>query len=363
MKLRFGSEADVRFLLERGADPNRGPIKFMPSASMPALVALLLEHGWNINEGDGQRTLLHHDANHGHGKKVRVLLDFGADPNVRDAAGRARCTWWRHGGQGARRSGRWWVRAPMSKPAMPPGARHLRWRGKRVDVSRRRNSPRWARCADFRGGCRCLGGCPLCLGGCPPARVGVPGGVPCSGGCPLLGWVSPCSGGCPLLGWVSPARVGVPCSGGCPLLGWVSPARVGVPCSGGCPLLGWVSPARVGVPCSGGCPLLGWVSPARVGVPARVGWVSPLSSPLPPARCRSAGPRRERRSSRPQGLPPQPRVPRAGRRSCPTRPGPQRSAVLPDGDHASPHVAGQTPWSAGSDRPFAAVFCTRSRPF
>ena len=57
MKLRFGSEAGVRFLLERGADPNRGPIKFMPSASMPALVALLLEHGWNINEGDGHPVL------------------------------------------------------------------------------------------------------------------------------------------------------------------------------------------------------------------------------------------------------------------------------------------------------------------
>ena len=35
-----------------------------------------------------QRTLLHHDANHGHGAKVRVLLDHGADPNARDGVGR-----------------------------------------------------------------------------------------------------------------------------------------------------------------------------------------------------------------------------------------------------------------------------------
>ena len=87
-KLRCGDIAGARFLLERGADPNRGPIKFMPSAAMAEAIPLLLGHGWNINEGAGQRSLLHHDANHGHGTKVRTLLDHGADPNALDAAGR-----------------------------------------------------------------------------------------------------------------------------------------------------------------------------------------------------------------------------------------------------------------------------------
>lgn len=87
-KLRTGDITGVRFLLERGADPNRGPIKFMPSTAMNEAVPLLLGHGWDINEGVGQRTLLHHDANHGHGAKVRVLLDHGADPNARDGVGR-----------------------------------------------------------------------------------------------------------------------------------------------------------------------------------------------------------------------------------------------------------------------------------
>lgn len=88
LKLRGGDSLAVRFLLERGADPNRGPIKFMPSASMREMAALLIEHGWDIDEGAGERTLLHHDANHGHGTKVRILLDLGADPNARDASGR-----------------------------------------------------------------------------------------------------------------------------------------------------------------------------------------------------------------------------------------------------------------------------------
>ena len=86
-QLRFGTVDGVRLLLSRGADPNCGVLKFMPSDTMPVLVTLLIEHGWDINEGAGTRTLLHHDANHGHGKKVRILLDHGADPNARDGAG------------------------------------------------------------------------------------------------------------------------------------------------------------------------------------------------------------------------------------------------------------------------------------
>ena len=87
-KLRTGDIVGVRFLLERGTDPNRGPIKFMPSTAMPGAIPLLRGHGWDINEGTGQRTLLHHDANHGHGAKVRVLLEHGADPNSQDDVGR-----------------------------------------------------------------------------------------------------------------------------------------------------------------------------------------------------------------------------------------------------------------------------------
>ena len=59
----------------------------MPSAQMPVLTKLLLDHGWDINEAPGGRTLLHHDANHGHGSKVRILLEHGADPNIKNGRG------------------------------------------------------------------------------------------------------------------------------------------------------------------------------------------------------------------------------------------------------------------------------------
>ena len=88
MQLRFGTVEGARFLLENGAEPNLGGLKHTPSASVAEGLKLLVEHGWDINERVGGRTLLHHDANHGHGKRVRLLLDLGADPNLRNGEGR-----------------------------------------------------------------------------------------------------------------------------------------------------------------------------------------------------------------------------------------------------------------------------------
>lgn len=88
MQLRFGTLEGARFLLDRGADPSLGGLKHTPSTSMAEALELLLRHGWDINEQVGGRTLLHHDANHGHGRRVRLLLEHGADPNIRDAEGR-----------------------------------------------------------------------------------------------------------------------------------------------------------------------------------------------------------------------------------------------------------------------------------
>ncbi len=88
MQLRFGTVEGVRFLLANDAETNLGGLKHSPSASMAAVLKLLLRHGWDINEQVGGRTLLHHDANHGHGKRVQLLLGHGADPNIKDAEGR-----------------------------------------------------------------------------------------------------------------------------------------------------------------------------------------------------------------------------------------------------------------------------------
>ncbi len=88
MQLRFGTMEGARFLLGRDANPNLGGLKHTPSASMAEGLELLLRHGWDINEQVGGRTLLHHDANHGYGRRVRLLLGLGADPDIQDAEGR-----------------------------------------------------------------------------------------------------------------------------------------------------------------------------------------------------------------------------------------------------------------------------------
>ena len=88
IQLRYGTVDAVKLLLNHGASPNGGLLKFMHANSMPVLVPLLLMHGWDIDEGRGVRTLLHHDAAHGHAKKMQILIIHGADPNSRDASGR-----------------------------------------------------------------------------------------------------------------------------------------------------------------------------------------------------------------------------------------------------------------------------------
>ena len=77
LQVRFGTFEAVRFLLEKGADPNAGRPMHMPSETMVALIQLLLEYGWDIQRGHQ----LLHDANHGHGQRVRIWLDYGVDPN------------------------------------------------------------------------------------------------------------------------------------------------------------------------------------------------------------------------------------------------------------------------------------------
>ena len=82
MQLRFGTVDGVRYLLEKGANPNHGSGGHMPSHSMVELIELLLEHGWDINNGP-----LLHDANHGHGTRVQTWLKYGANPDAKNASG------------------------------------------------------------------------------------------------------------------------------------------------------------------------------------------------------------------------------------------------------------------------------------
>ena len=81
MQIRFGTMDGIRYLLENGAVPDDGPYH-MPSKTMVEIIELLLIHNWDI-----QTCPFLHDANHGHGQRIRVWLKFGANPNMATASG------------------------------------------------------------------------------------------------------------------------------------------------------------------------------------------------------------------------------------------------------------------------------------
>jgi uncharacterized protein len=82
MQLRFGTAKSVRFLLEKGVNPNHGIGGHLPSHSMIELIELLLAHGWDINNGQ-----MLHDSNHGYGSRVKTWLKYGANPDARNERG------------------------------------------------------------------------------------------------------------------------------------------------------------------------------------------------------------------------------------------------------------------------------------
>ena len=97
-----GDIETVRVLLEYGADPNAETtrpsraktalIEAARNASDPLLIKLLLEHGADPNARDhwrhAQETALHPMAVHQKVEMLKILLDFGADINIKDSDGR-----------------------------------------------------------------------------------------------------------------------------------------------------------------------------------------------------------------------------------------------------------------------------------
>jgi ankyrin repeat protein len=93
----FGQPQAVELLLKSGAktdDESRNPARLHPINSAAAArnaraVALLLEHGANVNAAqNGGYTALHSAAHNGDVETVKLLLEKGADPSLTSDDGR-----------------------------------------------------------------------------------------------------------------------------------------------------------------------------------------------------------------------------------------------------------------------------------
>ena len=88
----YGSAADVRLLLEKGADPklhnNAGATALMWAVDDPEKVRLLLEHGADAKarSEEGRVPLVIAAGRYGSSPVLKLLLDYGADPNGKSPA-------------------------------------------------------------------------------------------------------------------------------------------------------------------------------------------------------------------------------------------------------------------------------------
>ncbi|KAM0884689.1 hypothetical protein ACQ4PT_030825 [Festuca glaucescens] len=82
-----GKAIAVRYLLEKGADPNKEdiigftPLHYATKEGNDGLVRLLLSNGASVNASSSEGTPLHMAASHGKSAIVQILLQNNADPN------------------------------------------------------------------------------------------------------------------------------------------------------------------------------------------------------------------------------------------------------------------------------------------
>jgi ankyrin repeat protein len=88
----YGTAADVRLLLEKGANANirnnAGATALMWAVEDPEKVRLLLEHGADVKarSDDGRVPLVIAAGEYGSSPVVKLMLDHGADPSVKSSA-------------------------------------------------------------------------------------------------------------------------------------------------------------------------------------------------------------------------------------------------------------------------------------